>query len=193
MENYSLWALAFIVIACGSPTLSGPDADGGTDADSSALVDGGTDAASSALVDGGTDAASSALVDGGTDAGADAAPTGPNSITIVVDAQPDDVQVFPFTTVGVNLYNFDLDDDGNIANANSNTKTFSNLPSGAYRITQAPSPGWTTAGTGYQGTINCSDTGTGSHSTFTPTTNSVIVTFSAGNIPNVTCRFINTR
>src|SRR5665811_1863620 len=53
--------------------------------------------------------------------------------------------------------------------------------------------GWTTSGTGYQGSINCVDTGTGTHSTFTPTTNSVTVDFVSGNIPNVICTFINTK
>jgi hypothetical protein len=62
------------------------------------------------------------------------------SISIVKDAVPDDPQDFGFTTSGVGLVDFSLDDDAN--GTLPNTRTFSNLLPGTYAVTETAVVGW---------------------------------------------------
>ncbi len=66
------------------------------------------------------------------------------SITVVKDAQPNAAQDFGFTTIGSGLSSFSLDDDAD--GTLSNTRTFGNLVSGAYSVTESPTTGWDLTG-----------------------------------------------
>src|SRR5262249_46308129 len=67
----------------------------------------------------------------------------PATITVIKDAQPDSTQIFSFSTSGAGLSSFQLDDDGNNANALSNTKVFSNIITfGTKTIVEAAVTGW---------------------------------------------------
>jgi uncharacterized repeat protein (TIGR01451 family) len=98
------------------------------------------------------------------------------SITVIKDSLPDDPQVFGFTTTGLTPATFDLDDDGNNANALSNTRTFSNLSPGAYAVAETAVSGWTTAAT-------CTGDDDG--------TNPATIQLDPGE--NVVCTFTNTK
>ncbi|MFM8971269.1 MAG: hypothetical protein ACKOOG_01220 [Actinomycetota bacterium] len=67
---------------------------------------------------------------------------GTASITILVVAEPYDLQDFSYTTTGAGLSSFVLDDDSGIDSTYDNSKTFSALNAGTYTITQAAVPGW---------------------------------------------------
>ena len=64
------------------------------------------------------------------------------TITVVQDTSPDGPQDFSYTAPGLTPNSFQLDDDGDNSNALSNTRTYSNLNSGTYAISQTTVPGW---------------------------------------------------
>lgn len=64
----------------------------------------------------------------------------PATITVTLDAVPDDAQDFAFTTTGAGLTNFSLDDDGNAPLPN--TRSFTGLTPGAFTVTETAVPGW---------------------------------------------------
>ena len=66
------------------------------------------------------------------------------------DTVPDDATVFSFTSNTLTLNSFQLDDDGDNANAFSNSRTFSNLAAGTYDAAE-------TANSGYNSSSGCSD------------------------------------
>ncbi len=118
-------------------------------------------------------------------------PAGPTaSIRIIKDASPDDPQDFQFTATGTGVYDFVLDDDPSNG-ARPNSITFSNLMPGTYNFSEGAMTGWISGGTGYGGTVNCTDIPHPTRSTFTPTTSSVSIALVAGD--EVTCTFINTK
>ena len=63
------------------------------------------------------------------------------TITVVQDTSPDGPQDFSYTAPGLTPNSFQLDDDGDNSNALSNTRTYSNLNSGTYAISQTTVPG----------------------------------------------------
>jgi FtsP/CotA-like multicopper oxidase with cupredoxin domain/Ca2+-binding RTX toxin-like protein len=71
-------------------------------------------------------------------------PPTPSRIVAVKDAVPNDPQDFSFTAGGgLSPASFQLDDDGDNANALSNTRTFDNLaPGSGYSISEAVPSGW---------------------------------------------------
>lgn len=117
--------------------------------------------------------------------------TGPTaSITIIKDASPDDPQDFQFAATGTGVFDFTLDDDPSNG-AQPNSITFSNLTPGTYNFSEGALAGWTSGGTGYGGTVNCTDIPHPTRSTFTPTASSVSIALVAGD--EVTCTFVNTK
>ncbi|MEE9534890.1 MAG: DUF5979 domain-containing protein, partial [Acidimicrobiia bacterium] len=68
------------------------------------------------------------------------------AIVIVKDAEPDDPQDFSFTTTCAGLSNFSLDDDDTIKGGERKTlpssKTFLDLVSGTYTVTEGEEDGW---------------------------------------------------
>ena len=74
----------------------------------------------------------------------------PGTIIILKDTVPDDATVFSFTSNTLTLNSFQLDDDGDNANALSNSRTFSNLAAGTYDAAE-------TANSGYNSSSGCSD------------------------------------
>jgi uncharacterized repeat protein (TIGR01451 family) len=112
------------------------------------------------------------------------------SITIIKDASPDDAQDFQFTANGPGVSDFVLDDDPS-SGTPPNSITFSNLMPGTYDFSEGTVAGWTSGGTGYGGTVNCTDIPHPTRSTFTPTASSVSIALVAGD--EVTCTFVNTR
>jgi hypothetical protein len=107
----------------------------------------------------------------------------PATITIIKDAQANDLKDFSF---GGSLGAFQLDDDSGVVEADdvlSNTRTFSNLSAGAYAVTEASESYWLQKG------ATCVVNGTqASHpSVFTAGT----LSLSVGIGQNVTCTFVN--
>lgn len=98
------------------------------------------------------------------------------TITIILDAQPDNAQDFTFTGPGLTPATFIVDDDTDPTLAN--TQVFSSVPAGTYTITETVPPGWKVKG------IGC--TGAGSWSTGAA---SVTITLAGGS--SVTCTFVN--
>lgn len=94
------------------------------------------------------------------------------SLTIVKNAEPNGAQDFSFTTTGVGLSNFSLDDDAD--GALSNTQVFSNLAAGMYAVSETAVIGWT------QTSATC-DNGSPIDA----------ISLEAGG--NITCTFVNTR
>jgi hypothetical protein len=103
-----------------------------------------------------------------------APPTG--SITIVLDAVPDDPQDFAFTTTGFGLSPFSLDDD--FDPTMTNVRTFGELLGGTYTVAEAGTPGFDLT------SLTCTAGGSGNTSTRTAT-----ITLAPG--ANVTCTFVN--
>ena len=70
-------------------------------------------------------------------------------IVVVKDAQPDDPQDFAFTAGGgLSPASFQLDDDGNDANALPSSRTFTNLVAGLrYSVAETTPPGGTDVAT----------------------------------------------
>ncbi len=101
------------------------------------------------------------------------------TITIVKDAVPNDAQDFAFTTTGTGLSNFSLDDDSNATL--SNTKTFTNLVSGTYSVTEGTVAGWDLTG------LTCNDV----NGTTNPGTRTANIALDPGE--EVTCTFTNTK
>jgi uncharacterized repeat protein (TIGR01451 family) len=99
------------------------------------------------------------------------------SIKIIKDANPDSDQHFNFTTTGSGLSNFSLVDDHG-----TNYKTFSNLYSDEYTITEQPTTGWDLS------SISCTD-GEGSGITIDGNTLSIDL----GTGKDVVCTFHNTQ
>ncbi len=97
------------------------------------------------------------------------------SITIVKAANPKLADDFSFTSP--TLGNFLLDDDGNNANALSNTKVFTDLQAGTYTVQEAGTPGWTLE------SITCSDANS--------TTADSTATIKLDPAEDVTCTFTN--
>ncbi len=104
----------------------------------------------------------------------------PGSITIIKDAVPNHAQNFAFTTTGVGLNNFSLDDDSD--NTLSNTVVFNGLDVGTYTVTEGAIAGWNLTN------LVCVD----------PTTNSTVnlgtrtATINVGDGENITCTYTNT-
>jgi len=95
------------------------------------------------------------------------------NLTIVKDAVPNDGQDFAFTTTGglvPSAFSLDDDSDGTL----SNTRTYSNIPTGTYTVAETPVSGWDLT------SATCSD---GSP------INNIVLT--AGE--SVTCTFVNTK
>ncbi|MFM7225511.1 MAG: hypothetical protein ACKO1Y_08815 [Actinomycetota bacterium] len=68
---------------------------------------------------------------------------GTASITILVVAEPYDLQDFSYTTTGAGLSSFVLDDDSGIDSTYDSSITFSALNAGTYTVTQAAVPAGT--------------------------------------------------
>jgi uncharacterized cupredoxin-like copper-binding protein/plastocyanin len=100
-------------------------------------------------------------------------------ITIVKDAVPNDAQDFAFTTTGTGLSSFNLDDDSNITLSNS--RTFTNLVSGAYSVTEGAVAGWDLTG------LTCND----ANGTTNLGTRTTSIALDPGE--EVTCTFTNTK
>jgi hypothetical protein len=64
------------------------------------------------------------------------------SILVTKVSSPDDPQDFSFTTTGVDLSDFSLDDDGGVDSTLLDTKLFSGLLQGSYTITEVAVAGW---------------------------------------------------
>jgi len=113
-------------------------------------------------------------------------PIGMGTITIVKDAVPDDPQDFHFTTLGVGLSDFDLDDDPTSSTL-PNSQTFTNLAAGVpFTVTEDAVSGWTVP------SIQCTVAVPGLTTTFTDQLNRTFtVNLEAG--ANVTCTFTNVK
>ena len=97
------------------------------------------------------------------------------NISVIKDAQPNDAEDFAFTTGGLSLGSFQLDDDGDNSNGLSNNQTFFNLdPGNGYSVAETVPTGW------HLSSATCSD---GS-----PVTN---IDLSPGE--NVLCTFTNVK
>lgn len=104
------------------------------------------------------------------------------SIVITKDAVPNDAQDFAFTTTGTGLSAFNLDDDGDGTLPNS--RTFTNLLSGTYAVTEGTLPaGWTLTD------LNCTDPNGGTSTNISSATANIQL--SEGE--TVTCTYVNTR
>lgn len=100
------------------------------------------------------------------------------SLTIVKDAQPNDVQDFPYSsTGGLSPSAFDLDDDDNATL--SNTRVFNGINPGTYTVTEGAVSGWDLF------SISCDDgNSTGDVGTRT-------ATIDIAPAEDVTCTFVN--
>ena len=114
-------------------------------------------------------------------------PAGTATLTVVKIAQPHDTTGFHFATQGAGLSPFWLDDDGNNSNARSNTKVFTNLPTGVpFTVTEDSTPGWTTP------SIQCIPSVIGLSTTYTDQLHRTFtVAITAG--VNMTCTVTNVR
>ncbi len=104
------------------------------------------------------------------------------SITIVKDALPNDAQDFAFTTTGLEVSSFTLDDDGDNENGVSNSATFSDLLPGTYSFVEGEVPGWELQG------LNCVSSNV---SLDMPVSSTATVTLHPGE--NVTCTYTNVK
>jgi hypothetical protein len=115
--------------------------------------------------------------------------TGPGSITIVKDAQPDGPQDFDFDVTGVGVpADIDLDDDADSGLASS--ETFTGLAAGTRTFSESAVAGWTLS------MISCTgqDSSTvtiGSDADFDPGDVSVTIDLAQGE--HVSCTFTNTQ
>ncbi len=106
------------------------------------------------------------------------------SITILLDNQPDGVQVMSYGTAGTGLSNFMLDDDGLSTNTYPTTKSFTGLDPGTYSVTQAALPaGWSLQ------SLQC--VGTVSGTTTFASTSTANINLAAGE--SVICTYTNSK
>ncbi len=102
------------------------------------------------------------------------------TITIIKDAQPDDVQDFNFTAMFIDEESFALDDDGDNGNDLSNEKSFSLVPN-TYSVSEIGTFGWAVS------SIDCQTTG---GTTFSPSGDTVTITLTPDG--TAVCTFTNT-
>jgi hypothetical protein len=116
-----------------------------------------------------------------------------SQLTIVKNAIPDDEQDFAYATSGAGLSGFSLDDDGDVANTLSNTKTFTGLvndPAITRSVTETVAAGWKVTGIACSGATQSTVT-IGASGGYDAGDNSVSVLLKAGE--NVSCTFTNTK
>jgi|GEM_PF-5724577 len=101
------------------------------------------------------------------------------TITIIKDAQPDDVQDFNFTALFIDEESFVLDDDGDNGNELSNQISFTLVP-GTYSVSEVGTFGWVVS------SIDCETTG---GTTFSASGDTVTITLTPDG--SAVCTFTN--
>jgi hypothetical protein len=114
-------------------------------------------------------------------------PPQPNTLTIVKQANPQGPATFDFTASGgLTPASFVLDDDGNNANAHSNTQVFQNVGAGSYVITETPTSGFTLGAIDCTGATNVVDLPNDQVSITAVAGEAIVCTFTNNADPHIT-------